>query len=363
MTIEPWADPRKRKASTPSPAPAVEVDLTEALDRYGQAIRCLRAGAWLGGEMRVAAENLATEARASLERSIAAALKGAKEAGFAERLGAERQSPTSAADAGGGESDREALRQVCHALGVCYCWDYGCEPGPLNEVLDRIRDLTSREGERIDAEVAGASGGESVRDPTHRCTACGALWIKLPATPLGGWSLWSKRAGPCCDNVEMGEQIEPLTSFKRNCDPGPWGEPPPQREPGTVPAAGIAADATATPADEPPAKSEVASDSAAREADRAEIATLRGALAQVDGHWAEYADGEWGPDDPEGVAILARVHVIVTGKPTCVCGHEQDDHTERDEHDTLPPECGLCSCYEFEAVPARAALAAKETKP
>jgi hypothetical protein len=102
---------------------------------------------------------------------------------------------------------------------------------------------------------------------------------------------------------------------------------------------------------------------AAREADRAEIAALRGALAEVDGHWAEYADGEWGPDDPEGVAIVARVHTLVTGKPTCVCGHEQDDHAERDEHDTLPPECGLCSCYEFEAVPARAALAAKETKP
>jgi hypothetical protein len=42
------------------------------------------------------------------------------------------------------------------------------------------------------------------------------------------------------------------------------------REPGTVPAAGIAADATATPADEPPCEIK-ASDRAAREADRAAL--------------------------------------------------------------------------------------------
>jgi hypothetical protein len=87
----------------------------------------------------------------------------------------------------------------------------------------------------------GTSQTPARPDPTHRCKVCGALWIKLPATPLGGWSLWSKRAGPCCDNVEMGEQIEPLTSFKRNCDPGPWGEPPPPRDPGPAqPAAELA---------------------------------------------------------------------------------------------------------------------------
>jgi hypothetical protein len=64
-------------------------------------------------------------------------------------------------------------------------------------------------------------------DPTHRCKVCGALWIKLPPNPLGGWSLWSRSCGPCCDNVEMGEQIEPLDGFHRLCDPGPWGEPSP----------------------------------------------------------------------------------------------------------------------------------------
>jgi hypothetical protein len=57
------------KSSASSSAAA----LTEALDRYGQAIRCLRAGEWLGDEMRITAENLATAARAALERSIAAA--------------------------------------------------------------------------------------------------------------------------------------------------------------------------------------------------------------------------------------------------------------------------------------------------
>jgi hypothetical protein len=226
------------KSSASSSAAA----LTEALDRHE-----LRVASVAGQLGHVPFAEIAP-ARASLERAIEGALKEAKEAGFAERLGAERQSPTSASDAGGGVSDREALRQVCHALGVCYCWDYGCEPGPLNEVLARIRELTSREGECIDAEA----------------------------------------------------------------------------------------------------------DRAAREADRAEIATLRGALAQVDGHWAEYADGEFGPDDPEGVEIIARVHFLTTGKPTCKwCGHEESDHAEN------KPECELCSCDGFEAV---AALAAKEPR-
>jgi hypothetical protein len=62
------------------------------------------------------------------------------------------------------------------------------------------------------------------REPTHRCKVCGALWVKLPPTPLGGWSLWSRSCGPCCDNAEMGEQIEPISDFRRLCDPGPMGE-------------------------------------------------------------------------------------------------------------------------------------------
>ncbi len=44
---------------------------------------------------------------------------------------------------------------------------------------------------------------------THRCLKCGAFWIKLPD---GSWTLASARCGKCCDNVEMGEQIEALPS-------------------------------------------------------------------------------------------------------------------------------------------------------
>lgn len=46
---------------------------------------------------------------------------------------------------------------------------------------------------------------------THRCRICGALWIAFGSDPVkGGWSLASRSCGTCCDNVEMGEQIEVL---------------------------------------------------------------------------------------------------------------------------------------------------------
>lgn len=43
---------------------------------------------------------------------------------------------------------------------------------------------------------------------THRCKECRAEWVKHPDG--GGWSLASPSCGPCCDNVAMGDQIEPL---------------------------------------------------------------------------------------------------------------------------------------------------------
>lgn len=51
--------------------------------------------------------------------------------------------------------------------------------------------------------------------PSHRCKACGALWRFYRAgeggLPVDSWNLRSAEAGPCCDNVPMGDQIEPLT--------------------------------------------------------------------------------------------------------------------------------------------------------
>lgn len=44
------------------------------------------------------------------------------------------------------------------------------------------------------------------RRPTHRCKLCGALWIDWGDS----WSLFSRHCGQCCDNVAMGDQIEPL---------------------------------------------------------------------------------------------------------------------------------------------------------
>lgn len=46
---------------------------------------------------------------------------------------------------------------------------------------------------------------------THICGECGALWRCVPDDGRGAaWSLKSPKAGPCCDNVEMGLQIIPL---------------------------------------------------------------------------------------------------------------------------------------------------------
>lgn len=42
---------------------------------------------------------------------------------------------------------------------------------------------------------------------THRCTECDARWIQYGD---GCWSLASKTCGKCCDNVAMGDQIEPI---------------------------------------------------------------------------------------------------------------------------------------------------------
>ncbi len=48
--------------------------------------------------------------------------------------------------------------------------------------------------------------------PNHRCKVCGALWWLGNIAGVGEcWSLRSEKCGPCCDNVAMGEQIEPLS--------------------------------------------------------------------------------------------------------------------------------------------------------
>ena len=52
---------------------------------------------------------------------------------------------------------------------------------------------------------------------THRCKVCSAGWRLNPGdrnSPQGrplsepSWSLCSPKAGPCCDNARMGDQIE-----------------------------------------------------------------------------------------------------------------------------------------------------------
>jgi hypothetical protein len=64
------------------------------------------------------------------------------------------------------------------------------------------------------------------RDPTHKCTICGAYW-KLYKGCLNNyiyddfWSLISPTCGDCCDNVDMGDQIIPITfssALEHFCD-------------------------------------------------------------------------------------------------------------------------------------------------
>ncbi len=46
---------------------------------------------------------------------------------------------------------------------------------------------------------------------THRCKVCDARWIQNVG---GTWSLASPKCGQCCDNVPMGDQIEPLREYR-----------------------------------------------------------------------------------------------------------------------------------------------------
>ncbi|MEF3068105.1 hypothetical protein [Pandoraea apista] len=49
-------------------------------------------------------------------------------------------------------------------------------------------------------------------EPTHRCKVCGAYWRKWNVDGETSWNLNSRGCGECCDNVAMGDQIEPLAS-------------------------------------------------------------------------------------------------------------------------------------------------------
>ena len=68
------------------------------------------------------------------------------------------------------------------------------------ECADGLRMMVDFKRQQIDA------GLQPDRAPTHRCTVCGAFWMKWKDS----WSLCSKQCGKCCDNVAMCDQIVPL---------------------------------------------------------------------------------------------------------------------------------------------------------
>lgn len=47
-----------------------------------------------------------------------------------------------------------ALRAIAHALGCCYCWDYGCEPATADVILERIKHLRGIESDKYEAQFS-----------------------------------------------------------------------------------------------------------------------------------------------------------------------------------------------------------------
>lgn len=95
------------------------------------------------------------------------------------------------------------------------------EPGTDDVVLMTQVSATLAEAaielEKLQCEHSALLRG---RVPTHRCKVCGALWTLWAAQPgkypidhplhEASWSLFSLHCGQCCDNVAMGDQIEPI---------------------------------------------------------------------------------------------------------------------------------------------------------
>ena len=50
------------------------------------------------------------------------------------------------------QESHDTLRKVAHALGTCYCWDYGCEPAGVDDLLFRVHDLLDLECEKLDRD-------------------------------------------------------------------------------------------------------------------------------------------------------------------------------------------------------------------
>lgn len=97
--------------------------------------------------------------------------------------------------------------------------------GLLREALELAMKWVPTSTRTLDALVSGALAADAALrkgapvttlndPPTHRCKVCGALWwcgvIDNGVERFPSWSLRSPSCGPCCDNVAMGTQIEPL---------------------------------------------------------------------------------------------------------------------------------------------------------
>lgn len=107
------------------------------------------------------------------------------------------------------------------------CINVGClndRDWSYDGVLQSICFACSNPARRLRFEKLAEPASEP---PTHRCKICGALWRLNAADPVnfppphpfanGSWTLVSISCGKCCDNVEMGTQIEPLASEPVEC--------------------------------------------------------------------------------------------------------------------------------------------------
>lgn len=88
----------------------------------------------------------------------------------------------------------------------------------MNDQVTDERSQPNGAASRAESANSTVGLGGGWRDkpaPTHRCKVCGAMWRYWTKRESGleydSWNLRSTVCGPCCDGVEMRDQIEPLT--------------------------------------------------------------------------------------------------------------------------------------------------------
>jgi hypothetical protein len=162
-------------ASRPVP---MRDEVREALEFYGEELRDLSASPWRIGVALLT--DRGARARSALSLLSARGTEGEQK---------ERDVR--------GELGRVRIALKRYGRHLPWCLKIGTGSSPVPEPCSCGFDRAS---EPVPAPVREGP------KPTHRCKVCGALWRLWDCS----WSLVSAKAGECCDNAEMGLQIEAL---------------------------------------------------------------------------------------------------------------------------------------------------------